>query len=249
MTGKRGGALIVGGGTGLGFAAAESLARRNWRVFLTSRREEVLQEAARKLPPGSVAGVLAGDATKLEDLETICAAAAAALGALDAVVISSGLGAIGSVLDTTAEDLLAVFSGNVLPVALTTRAALPFMPDGGSIIAIASIAATVAHERRLSYSTAKAAVLGMVKQMALDLAPRRIRVNALSPSLVLTDLSQGALSREADPAKALAKRLAQHPLGRLGEAQEMGEAVAFLAGAGSAWMTGQNLMVDGGLSL
>jgi NAD(P)-dependent dehydrogenase (short-subunit alcohol dehydrogenase family) len=89
----------------------------------------------------------------------------------------------------------------------------------------------------------------MVKQMALDLAPRRIRVNALSPSLVLTDLSRGALGKEADPAQALAKRLAQHPLGRLGEAREMGEAIAFLCGTGSAWMTGQNLMVDGGLSL
>jgi NAD(P)-dependent dehydrogenase (short-subunit alcohol dehydrogenase family) len=89
----------------------------------------------------------------------------------------------------------------------------------------------------------------MTMQMALDLAPRRIRVNSLSPSLVLTDLSRGAIGREQDPEAALAKRVAQHPLGRLGTAEEMGEAAAFLVDINSTWLTGQNLVVDGGLSL
>ena len=97
--------------------------------------------------------------------------------------------------------------------------------------------------------TSKAGVLGMTRAMALDLAEHRVRVNAISPSLVLTELAQEIMSREADPAATLARRRAQHPLGRLGEPRDIGAAAVYLASEESGWMTGQNLVVDGGLSI
>jgi NAD(P)-dependent dehydrogenase (short-subunit alcohol dehydrogenase family) len=89
----------------------------------------------------------------------------------------------------------------------------------------------------------------MVKQMALDLAPRRIRVNAVSPSLVLTDLAKRSIAGASNPAEMLARRTAQHPIGRLGTEAEIGAAVAYLCGAQAGWITGHDLVLDGGLTI
>ena len=89
----------------------------------------------------------------------------------------------------------------------------------------------------------------MTLAMALDLAEHRVRVNAISPSLVLTELAQEILSHETNPAETLARREAQHPLGRLGQPGDIGSAAVYLAGDESGWMTGQNLVIDGGLSI
>jgi NAD(P)-dependent dehydrogenase (short-subunit alcohol dehydrogenase family) len=89
----------------------------------------------------------------------------------------------------------------------------------------------------------------MVRQMALDLASRRIRVNAVSPSLVLTELSLGAIAKAPDPEELLAARTRSHPIGRLGTADEVGQAVAWLCSDAAGWITGQDLVMDGGLSL
>ena len=89
----------------------------------------------------------------------------------------------------------------------------------------------------------------MVRQMALDLAERNIRVNAVSPSLVLTDLTRDVIGREADPEATLARRTGQHPLRRLGTPEEVGSAVAYLCSEEASWITGQDFVLDGGLSL
>jgi len=114
---------------------------------------------------------------------------------------------------------------------------------------LASVVATTAMKERVAYCTSKAGVLGMTRAMALDFAEHRVRVNAVSPSLVLTDLAREILSKEANPAATLARRQAQHPLGRLGEPEEIASAAIYLASEESAWMTGQNLIIDGGLSI
>ena len=118
-----------------------------------------------------------------------------------------------------------------------------------SIILIASVVGTVAMKERVAYCASKAGVLGMTRAMALDLADQKVRVNAISPSLALTDLAQEILSREADPAATLARREAQHPLGRLGRPGDIGGAAVYLASDETSWMTGQNLVIDGGLSI
>jgi NAD(P)-dependent dehydrogenase (short-subunit alcohol dehydrogenase family) len=238
-------ALIVGGGTGLGLGAAQALARHGFRTFLTGRRADVLERAG----AATGSGFMPGDATGAEIAHRVTEAAVAAMGGLDTLVVSAGISAIGSIASASEADFLRVLHINLLPTFHFTQAALPQMGAGGTIIAIASVAASVPHADRVAYCTSKSALVGMVRQMALDLAGRKIRVNAVSPSLVLTELTEGIMAREADPAAALSARVRQHPLGRLGTADDVGEAVAWLASPAAAWVTGQDIVLDGGLSL
>lgn len=242
-------ALIVGGATGLGYAAAEALAAAGAAIFLTGRRAVALANADGRLGP-NCAGVMAGDATDPEAVARVVAAAADEMGGIDCLVISAGATAIGSVLDTTLDELRVVLDANLLPLFLFAQRVAPLMPEaGGSITVIASIAGSAPHADRIAYCASKSGVIGMARQMALDLAPRRIRVNAVSPSLVLTELTCNVIANEADPEAVLAARRARHPIGRLGAAEEVGAAIAWLASDRGGWITGQDIRLDGGLSL
>jgi NAD(P)-dependent dehydrogenase (short-subunit alcohol dehydrogenase family) len=247
LEGKR--ALIFGGGSGLGRACAEAMAQEGAAVFISGRRAGKLAAAA-ATAPGRIA-YAAGDATLEADVERVVAAAVEALGGLDTMVASSGVSVIGSALDTTLEQFRGVMDTNLLPLFLGARHAVPHIAaaGGGSIIAFASVVAAVGMRDRLAYTTSKAAILGMVKAMALDLADRAIRVNAISPSLVMTELAHEILSREKDPAAVLARRKAQHPLGRLGTPEEIAEVAVYLACDRAAWTTGRDFVIDGGLTL
>jgi meso-butanediol dehydrogenase/(S,S)-butanediol dehydrogenase/diacetyl reductase len=246
---RHGRALIVGGGTGLGLASAQALARAGWQVFLTGRRRAILEDARRTIGPAAV-GNEAGDATDEADVDRIVEAAIAALGGLDALVVSAGTTSIGSVETASRDEMIRVLSTNLLPLHLFSKRALRhYSESGGAIVAIASVAGSVPHPARLAYCASKAGQIGMVRQMALDLAERRIRVNAVSPSLVLTDLTRDVIGREADPEAILARRTGQHPLRRLGTPEEVGSAVAYLCSEEASWITGQDFVLDGGLSL
>ncbi len=242
-------ALIVGGGTGLGLASSLALAARGWRVFLTGRRADRLAQAQAQHPAGSCHWS-AGDATQQADVQRVVAECVAALGGIDALVISAGQGGVGSVLQADLADFERVMRASVWPVFLYSQAAVPhFGPQGGAICAIASITASMPQLERVAYCSAKAAVVGMARQMALDLAARRVRVNTVSPSLVPTELSLGAIGRAPDPQALLAARIRSHPIGRIGTAEEVGQAVAWLCDDDSGWVTGQDFVMDGGLSL
>lgn len=242
-------ALIVGGGTGLGLASSLALAARGWRVFLTGRRADRLAQA-QALHPAGHCHWSAGDATSQADVQRVVKECMDTLGGLDALVISAGQSGVGSVLQADLADFERVMRASVWPVFLYGQAAVPhFGPQGGAICAIASVTASVPQPERVAYCSAKAAVVGMVRQMALDLAPRRIRANTVSPSLVPTELSMGAISRAPDPQALLAARIRSHPIGRIGTPEEIGQAVAWLCSDAAGWVTGQDLVMDGGLSL
>ncbi len=248
LAGKR--VLILGGGTGLGRACAEAMLAEGAGVFLSGRRADVLAGAAAAMSGRGRVAHAAGDATREEDVRRVVEAAAAALDGLDTLVVSAGLSAVGSILDTTLQDFRRVIDANLLPLFLGGRHAAPHMiaAGGGSIIAIASTTGVVAMRERLAYAAAKAGVIGMVRAMALDLADRGVRVNAISPSLVMTDLARAVLAREKDPEAVIARRTAQHPLGRLGRPEEVAEVAVYLAGDRAGWTTGQNFVIDGGLT-
>ena len=242
-------ALVVGGGTGLGLASSLALAARGWRVFLTGRRADRLAQAQAQHPAGCCHWS-AGDATVQADVQRVVAECVATLGGIDALVVSAGQGGVGSVLQADLADFERVMRASVWPVFLYSQAAVPhFGAEGGAICAIASVTASVPQPERVAYCSAKAAVVGMARQMALDLAPRRVRVNTVSPSLVPTELSLGAIARAPDPQALLAARIRSHPIGRIGTAEEVGQAVAWLCDDGAGWVTGQDFVMDGGLSL
>ena len=245
LAGKR--ALIYGGATGIGFGCAEALVREGAQVFLSGRRENRLREAAGKL---AALGYAAGDATQEADVARVTAAATEAMGGLDSLVISAGIGGVASIEDETLEAFRRITEGNLLPHFLASRAAIPHLraSRGGAIIAIASVLGLVGTRRRLAYCTAKAGVVGMVRAMALDLADQNIRVNAICPGFVETELTEAVIAQEADPAAVLAARKRGNPLGRSGQPSEIGAMAVYLASDAAAWTTGQAFAVDGGFT-
>jgi NAD(P)-dependent dehydrogenase (short-subunit alcohol dehydrogenase family) len=249
LDGRR--ALIYGGGTGLGLACAEALLEAGASVFVSGRRAEKLEAARERLTRTGRIGAATGDFTSDTDVARITEAAVGFLGGVDTLVVSSGRSAIGSVLSATRAQFDDILMTNLTGPFLAVHAAAPHLIRAApaSVIFIASVVGIVAMKERVAYCASKAGLLGMTRAMALDLAEHRVRVNAISPSLVLTELAQDILSREADPAATLARREAQHPLGRLGYPQDIGSAAVYLAGDETSWMTGQNLVIDGGLSI
>jgi NAD(P)-dependent dehydrogenase (short-subunit alcohol dehydrogenase family) len=249
LSGKR--ALIFGGGTGLGRGCAESMLREGAAVFVSGRRPHKLQEVADALADEGRIGFEPGDARVEADVIRIIDKAVAEMGGLDVLVMSSGMSAIGTVTDTPIETYRTVMDTNVLSVFLAAKHAAGALQQSGrgSIIVIASVTGVTGMRQRAVYCASKAAVLGMVRAMALDFAEAGVRVNAISPSLILTELAHEVLSREQDPEAVLARRRAQHPLGRLGEPRDIGDAAVYLAADESSWVTGQNLIVDGGFTV
>jgi NAD(P)-dependent dehydrogenase (short-subunit alcohol dehydrogenase family) len=249
LDGKR--AVIYGGGTGLGLACAEALMRAGAAVFITGRRQAKLAEAAGRLAAFGRVGMSEGDFTREADVARITGEAVAFLGGIDTLVVSSGRSSVGSIFTATPSDFQAVMDTNLLGPFLAVRAAAPHLVAGApsSVILMASVVGVVAMRERVAYCTSKAGLLGMTRALALDFADRRVRVNAISPSLVLTELSRSILAREKDPAETLKRREAQHPVGRLGRPEDIGAAAVYLAGEESDWTTGQNLVIDGGMSV
>lgn len=242
-------ALVVGGGTGLGLASSLALAERGWQVFLTGRRADRLAEAQARHPAGNCF-FSAGDATQPADVRRVVEECLRALGGIDALVVSAGQAGVGSVLQADLADFERVMRASVWPVFLYSQAVVPHIgSQGGALCVIASVTASTPQPERVAYCSAKAAVVGMVRQMALDLATRRVRANTVSPSLVPTELSLGAIAKAPDPEALLAARVRSHPIGRIGTAQEVGRAVAWLCSDDAGWVTGQDIVMDGGLSL
>jgi NAD(P)-dependent dehydrogenase (short-subunit alcohol dehydrogenase family) len=247
LAGKR--VLVLGGSKGLGLASARDMLRSGAAVAIAARSAGPLAEAEAELASLGRVVAIRCNATDEGDVGQAFASAVEALGGLDTVVVSAGRSMVGDAEELPHADFLAVLGDNLSPLFLAAKI-FPrhCAPEGGSLIAFSSVFGVVGYPKRVAYAAAKAAMIGMVRSIALDLAPRNIRVNAISPSLVLTPQSRAIIAAAPDPAAALASRVAQHPLGRAGEEHEIGSLVAFLASDGAAWITGQNYIVDGGLS-
>ncbi len=249
LEGKR--ALVYGGGTGIGLACAEAMAREGAATFISSRRAEVLREATAKLSTLGKAGFEAGDATSAEDVQRVTAAASRFMGGIDTIVVSAGAGGRTSVFDTEPAEFQRIVDHTLRPAFLTVRyAAADLLTAGaGSVIIVSSMLGLVGQRERLAYCGAKAGVIGMVKAMALDLADKGVRVNAMCPGFVETPLAIEVTRQEADPEAALRAKRMMHAIPRAGRLQEMGELAVYLASDLSAFLTGQAIAIDGGYTI
>ncbi len=243
--------LIYGGGSGIGLACAEALATEGAAVVIAGRREAVLRTAEAHLAKISTVAHVAGDATSVEDVQRITASAADVMGGLDTIVISAGAGGRTSIFNTEPEEFQRIIDCNLRPVFLAVRYAIPHLISAGSasVIAISSMYGLVGQRERVAYCGAKAGVNGMVMSMALDLAEKGIRVNAICPGFVDTPLALEVARHEADPEAALRAKRLMHPIPRAGKLEEMGELAVYLASDRSAFMTGQAIAIDGGYSI
>ncbi|MEU7875929.1 SDR family oxidoreductase [Dactylosporangium sp. NPDC049140] len=236
-------ALITGGTSGIGLSTAALLHRTGHRVAVTGSTPESVAAARRELPADAL--VLRADARSLADADRVASAVRDAFGALDVLFLNAGIvrgRPIAEYDEATFDDLVAVnFKGQFF----TLQKVLPLLNDGASVIFTVGIGATRGVGAGSAAAASRGALLALVPSLALELAPRRIRVNAVSPGAIET----GIWSKLGVPPEARAALAAQTPLGRLGSSEEIAEAVAFLASPGAAYITGENLVVAGGAGL
>lgn len=234
-------AVITGGATGIGRAAAKRFIEEGAFVFIFGRRREALDAAVAELGPNSRA--VQGSVSNPADLDRLYAAVKAERGTLDIVFANAGGGGPLALGKITAEHIDETFDTNVKGTIFTVQKALPLMGEGGSIILTGSSAGTTGAAALSVYSASKAAVRNLARTWAEDLKGTGIRVNVLSPGPTATELAVGALGEDGVQAFA-----SMSPLQRMGQPAEIGAAAAFLASPDSSFMTASELAVDGGLA-
>jgi NAD(P)-dependent dehydrogenase (short-subunit alcohol dehydrogenase family) len=238
-------ALVTGGSSGIGLASAQELARQGAQVFITGRRQEELDAAAATI--GKAATAIRADVSVLSDLDRVYAQIAKTAGRLDIVFANAGGGDMAPLGAITEEHFDRIFGTNVRGLVFTVQKALPLLTHGASIILTSSTTSIQGTANFSVYSASKAAVRNFARSWALDLKDRAIRVNAVSPGPVRTPGLGGLVPDDAR--QGLFDSLAsQVPLGRLGEPEEIGKAVAFLASDAASFVNGVELFVDGGMA-
>ncbi|AON55823.1 SDR family NAD(P)-dependent oxidoreductase [Herbaspirillum seropedicae] len=235
--------VVTGGSEGIGLATAKLFAAEGARVYVSGRRADKLEQAVREIGNGAVG--VPGDAAKLDDLDRLYARVQADHGRLDVLFANAGtasteakpLGMIGE------EDFDGLFNLNVRGLLFSVQKALPLMSQGGAIVLNGSVAGVKGFPGQSLYNASKAAVRSFARSWTADLKERGIRVNVVAPGGTETRLMRDYL--EARPGmEDVLKQVV--PLGRLGEADEIGRAVLFLASAESSYIAGVELFVDGG---
>jgi NAD(P)-dependent dehydrogenase (short-subunit alcohol dehydrogenase family) len=234
-------AVITGGATGIGLAAAKRFIEEGAFVFIFGRRREALDAAVAELGPKARA--VKGSVSDEADLDRLYAAVKAERGSLDIVFANAGVGSQLKLGEITARHIDETFDVNVKGTIFTVQKALPLMGPGGSIILTGSSAGTTGAPAFGAYSASKAAVRNLARTFAEDLKGTGIRINVLSPGPTATELAKAALGEEGMKVFA-----AMNPLQRMADPAELGAAAAFLASSDSSFMTASEVAVDGGLA-
>jgi NAD(P)-dependent dehydrogenase (short-subunit alcohol dehydrogenase family) len=239
-------ALVTGGSSGIGLAAAKQFVDDGAYVFITGRRDAELTAAVKEIG-SSVTGVR-GDVSNLGDLDRLFAQILREQGQLHVLFANAGVANYAALGTITEELYYSIFDINVKGLLFTVQKALPLMPDGASIILNASIVGSKGFAANSVYSATKAAVRSFARTWTTDLKDRRIRVNAVSPGPIDTPGLNELLASSATGQQRAKMIAATVPLGRLGRADEIAKAVAFLASDDSSYVTGIELFVDGGIA-
>jgi len=246
------GAGSVGEGVGNGKATALTFAREGARVLCVDRDEAAATVTAELIrSEGGTAEVAVADVVDPEAGDTVMAAMAEHWGGIDILDYNVGISRPGGVLETTDADWDAIFEINLTGAMRLTRAVLPSMraQSGGALIYVSSLAAVYsAPYSYLSYEVSKMALVRFARSVAKENAPYQIRSNAILPGLIDTPHVSAFVDSETDPADLAARRAAMVPMGRQGTAWDVARAALFFASVESAYVTGVDLRVDGGLT-
>jgi len=239
-------ALVVGGGTGIGYAAAVRLARRGLAVVLAGRRDDVLGDAAVRLRsevPGADVATVAGDGGREEDAARMVATAVDSFGGLDVLVNCAGIYEPVPFLELTEETWRRTMSATLDAQLYVGVAAARQMVErgGGRVVLISSINSPLSEPESAHYSAAKAAVSSLARSMAVDLSVHGISANAIAPGWVHTAMVDDFV-RNASPESL--QRL--NMLGRVGQADEIANAIEYLSVDAPSYLTGATVFVDGG---
>jgi 3alpha(or 20beta)-hydroxysteroid dehydrogenase len=237
-------AVVTGGSRGIGLAIARSLIDAGAQVLLTARKQQSVDEAVAELGDGAFG--FAAHAADEQAAEACMQHALERFGQIDVLVNNAGVFLAAPLAETTLEDFRRVLDVNVTGVFLGMRAVAPAMSErGGSIVNLSSLAGLTGGPYLTAYSASKWAVRGMTKVVAKEFARAHVRVNSLHPGQIDTEMNTRQRERTPELIDKLIKGI---PLGRIGDPLEVADAAVYLASDESAYVTGSELVIDGGVS-
>ena len=237
-------AVVTGGNSGIGLGAAKAYAREGASVVITGRDEKTLQAAAKEIGPDTLASK--SDCGKISDIDNAMATIRDKFGRIDALFANAGGGRFMPLEQVTEALFDETFNVNVKGVLFTVQKALPLMKSGSAIVLMASINGHKAMLNSSVYAASKAAVISLAKNLAIELVDRGIRVNSVSPGPIETALlSRNLSAQELQQTKDWI--ISKVPMKRFGQPEDIAAAVLYLTSPESAFVTGADLIVDGGM--
>lgn len=239
-------AVVTGGNSGIGLATAKKFVEEGAYVYITGRRQSELDKAVAEI--GSNVSGVQGDIANLKDLDRLYAQIKAEKGGIDILVANAGFVEIKTTPEVTLEHFDKTFDINAKGTFFTVQKAFPLLRDKGAIVLVASCLHLKGFPQYVTYGATKAAIRHFTKSWAAELKDKGIRVNTLSPGAIETPIiaAQFPVQEDADAARAMFSQVT--PLGRVGEPEEMASAVLFLASDDSSYITGVDLVADGGMT-
>ena len=240
-------AVVTGGNSGIGLATAKRLQEEGARLAIVGRNAHTLEEATKTIGNGVLA--VQADVAVLSDIDRLYGTITQELGRIDVLFVNAGVGKFASLIDTSESLYDEMFAINTKGAYFTLTKAIPYLNDGASIILIALAPINPSWRRpgTSAYSAAKAALRAVAQTAAVELAPRGIRVNVVSPGPILTPIFQQAGLSKEKMEERLDRVSATVPLSRLGKPEEVASVVAFLASSDASYITGEEIHVDGGM--
>jgi NAD(P)-dependent dehydrogenase (short-subunit alcohol dehydrogenase family) len=243
-------AVVTGAAAGIGRATAAVLAREGATTVLSDVDDPGGQAASDALAAqGADTHFVRADVGSTSDVDALIGFVADRFGRLDVLVNNAGISVPGDAISVSEDDWARAIDVNLTGVWRGMRAGLPLMLEtgGGSIVNVASVQAMIGIPGWAAYAASKGGVIALTRQAAVEYAPQGVRVNAVAPGTILTPMNERVLERASSPEDLRRSWEAGHPIGRLGTAEEVAEAIAFLASDRSGFVTGECLRVDGGL--
>jgi len=239
-------ALVTGATSGIGRACAIAFGRAGARVTITGRRKAELANTALQMKREDVE-IVVGDTTKEDDRKQIVERTLSRFGGIDVLVNAAGIIGTGTIENTTLQQWDEMLDINLRSVFHLTQLALSSLIERkGNIVNISSVAGTRSFPNVLAYCVSKAALDQLTRCASLELASKGVRVNAVNPGVVLTNLHRASGMDEATYSKFLERSKETHPIGRVGTPEEIAELVLFLASDKAGWITGVAYNIDGG---
>lgn len=238
-------AIVTGAGSGIGRAIALDFSKEGAKVVIADYNEESAKETVEMIKQNNGEAIVSKtDVSQSDQVKNMIKSAVQTFGGLDILVNNAGIVTMSDVVSTSEEDWQKNIDVDLKGVFLGVKAAVPEMEKRGKgkIINMASIAGLVGFQGITAYCAAKGGVVSMTREMALDLAPKKINVNAIAPGVIKTNMTVDILE---DPKQA-ETMLAQTPLGRFGEPEDIAHLAVYLASDESDFMTGQTIAIDGG---
>jgi NAD(P)-dependent dehydrogenase (short-subunit alcohol dehydrogenase family) len=244
-------ALVTGGGTGIGRAIARVFLEEGASVVITGRRKEPLEATLSELDPkGQKVLLIQGDVSRSQEARKMVEETVKTFGRLNLLVNNAGVVyKDGGTMESQEEGWDVTLGVNVKGLYLMSKFAVPeLVKTGGNIINIASVLGLVGSPWAVAYGASKGAVVNLTRSMALDLAPKNVRVNCICPGAVDTPMYQSWIRKYGDPKEAERKMLEDYPIARVGRPEDIAYAALYLASDEACWVTGVALPVDGGFT-